>query len=663
MNEICNPNYEYNICGCLEKYRDIKGARNWLIAAEKNLSNVDFIELMDRTIKGRFRDDPCLSEVYTLRDQKWKIVYGMKSIEVFLKEYRFEEADEFYRKNAPTVNDVEYKELKQKYLIKKSKADNKTIEIFLKEYRFEEADEFYRKNTPTVNEAEYKELKQKYLIKKNEADNKTKVIENLKVKIMSECRMDNVNGLRLADLIIKHAPAIVDNFSWDGFKTFILDKMGQLDFPQSIYLKLLEDFVNGIKNDSLEFDEQTLKATLDRALAFSNKKDLSQYKNVWTILFACRSTRTELCSIHKRELIKLEEFYPFENLSELASLYLPSEEICLNYLKNKRSKFNTDSYDQLKTIFKNNRYFNCEMVLALLKAKDDHQKIQLKDILTLLKEIVTRAFDYNLEFKKRIPNLIFSKCISDYKRKNIQIFCNDLVFCEGKRLSSSEGIYIFCRNKKCYERTNLLKVEDEIQNDNFFFSFLKQEFGISSVDIFSNDDFTRAMGAFNRWNEIAERLVCGYGHTGCDSSLIYSKYPQVKAGWAAYATTYWRCSNSSCPQKEIPIKLSHCAGCGKIIDSRFDKISCGRSDGNEFFICMDCGYCCKKHAVSGICPKCGEKDGWEIIDQHHKRYRCLCSHEIAVPSRLKGCLDSHLRSDACKFDIVNVPDKGNNIEL
>lgn len=595
MNGTYRPDFKSNVIGCLEKFGDIEGALKWFIRADKELSNDEFIELVDTTINNKYISDRRFLHIFSLRDQKRIAAHGLEDIEALLEEYRFAEADDFYLKNKAFLDKAEYKELRAEYWTAKCSRE-------------------------------------------------------FKGKIIAQCPMDDEDALSMAHLVVKHNPVLCDNFSWEGLKNFIVDNLDRIAFPHSIYLALLEDFAGGIKKHNVALDKNTLDVLIEKILSLP-RNYASECGDIWTIFCEYPSMLKKFSSSHKNVLDELTEAYPFERLATLGSYYPPPETSCLNYLQNGDVPLDNESHAQLQTFFQENRYFNCEMILALMKAKNDHLKLELKDILDdLLKRIVTTAFNYKLEVKSPIPNLIFPGCISDFKSKNFQIPDDDLMFCEGRRRKRRENseIYMLCRNRQCNERTELLKENAGTRKDNYFFDFLREKFGISSDDISLNKDFVHAMGAFNRWNEIAERLVCGYGDTsGCGSPLIYSKSPQVKAGWAAYATTYWRCSNPSCQQVEKAIKLSHCGGCGKIIDSRFDKVSCNRRDGKQFFICTDCGYCCNEHKVSGICPKCGENKGWENLDQYRKRYGCLsCGHEIAVPGLNKGCLDTNTDKSA-----------------
>lgn len=589
MNTDFRPDFERNIRGCLEKYKDVEGALKWFARAEGELSSEGFVDLVDATIQDKYEDEPRFSKIFILRNHKKIAAHSREDVKVLLEEGRSEEADELFHKIKQIFNDGKCKELRD-------------------EYRAES------------------------------------LANDLKDKGTTLYTMDDDETLSLAYQIIKHNPRLCDNFSLEGLGSFVVRNIGSLVFPLSLYSILLRDIAAGVNEDEMKFDQGTVRIVLEKILSYHQRHKLDG-KSVWTILCAYPTMLKEFSASHKAALDGLADSYPFEHLVALGSIYPPPETECLNYLKEDLVSLQDESFDQLKSLFQRNRYFNCEMVLALRKAKFDHRTVSLKDILDdLLKEIVNRAFNYNLEFKNPIKNLIFPKCVSNSWSDSFKVSHDDLIFCEGRRLKRRENgeVYMYCRNRQCIERTEQINTGPATQTDNYFLGLLRDEFGISTDDVSPNKDFIHAMGAFNRWNEIAERLVCGYGGTsGCGSTLMFRKSPQVEPGRAAYATTYWRCSNPSCKHVEKTIKLSHCRKCRKIIDSRFDKISCKRRDPNEFFICMDCGYCCDQHEVSGICPECGKNEGWEGLDQHGKRYRCkACGHEIAVPGSKRHCLDS-----------------------
>lgn len=589
MNTLYKPDFKLNIDGCLKKYGDISGTLKWFLRAEKELSNEEFIQLVDSTIEDKYRHEQCFSQIFAMRDKKSiNIMLDKKSIDAY---------------------------------------GIKGFGTLLVDYRYENADEHYLKQEGLFNETKYMEQEQKYKTKKH--------AEYLRRKISAECSISDKDVLSLAHIVVQNDPALYNVFSWEGLKAFIMANIDSVTFPNSVYLSILKEIADEMKRGIVNYDKNAVAEVLEKVLSFSDKGDAG-YEIIWVILFTNKSLLKKFSSSHKIFLDKLADTYPLENLIRFAPFYLPPENICLNYLKNDQIPLDRETYDQLQSIFKMSRYFNCEMILALTKAKCEYPKINLNDILGALKKIVNRAMNHNLEFKNPIKNQIFPKCISDYQKKGFQVSRRDLVFCEGKLWKRR----VLCRNQQCIERTRMVNVGDKVQPDNYFFRFLKTKFGISSNDILWNKGFALAMGNFNRWNEIAERIICGYGQTaGCGSPLIYCNSPQVSPGWAAFATTYWRCSMSSCHHVEKEIKLSNCAGCGRIIDSRFDKVSCNRRDGKMFFICMDCGYCCDEHMVSGICPKCEQNKRWKNLDRYGKRYQCAaCGHKIAVPLRFKGSL-------------------------
>lgn len=554
-----------------------------------------------------------------------------------LKGYDFEAADcvvEAFKRDAPG-SWLKADELDKQFQFLRTAALSsqlmERLSALLKNGEYREADELFREND-LLSHTEYDQLKIPFIAK-----------DIMKVLDFSAPEKETES---LADAVLKHYPKIIYDMSWERLRPIIVDRLESLPLPSAIYRLLINEAANRMNS----LDESKLYFLLTKVLTQS-LLSTTDYPYMWKILIDDPKLLKAVVSCKREQIDKMAGAFPFDRLNEIGMLYMPPELWCLKYLKNKEIHLGKESYKQLKFYFQKNRYFNCQMVLALLMVRNERRKITLKDIMdNLLTEIVKMAFDYNIELKTLIPNLIFPECISDYKSKNFQISKKYFVFCEGKRLKRKENgeIYMLCRNRQCDERTKYLNDEDGTKSDNHLFIFLEQIFGISSEEIFSEDNFVRAMGAFNRWNEISERLICGYNQTpGCGSSLIYNKSKQVKAGWAAYATTYWRCSNPTCKEAEIPIKLSHCKGCGKIIDSRMDKISCERRDHKQFFICLDCGFCCDEHKISGICPKCGKPTKWKSLGEYGKRYQCLdCRHEIAVPGKYKHSLDSDLSEDS-----------------
>jgi hypothetical protein len=187
-----------------------------------------------------------------------------------------------------------------------------------------------------------------------------------------------------------------------------------------------------------------------------------------------------------------------------------------------------------------------------------------------------------------------------------------------------------CRNHRCDEKGLSLKKQTTTYNT-YFVDFLEDSFGITVGMLYRSKDFMKCMGALTRGNELTDALCCGYhDNNGCGSALTYSHH-FGRDGFIAYTTSYWQCSNPSCSKQNQPIKISHCAGCNKIIDSRIDNQKCPGNYENPIYICKSCGYCCKAHIVSGICPDCGTSPTW-TPDKYSSRYTCSnCSHTIKIP--------------------------------
>jgi len=286
-----------------------------------------------------------------------------------------------------------------------------------------------------------------------------------------------------------------------------------------------------------------------------------------------------------------------------------------------------------------NEFANALIIFSLLSANANTESIKVSDILALLKTIINKATNIRLKDRRAIENLIFPKCL----KHSFSTYNKALKFCEGTYLRYKDGqSYVMCRNNKCDDLSGDWKKYSNA-SESIFLRLLKDKLKIPYEDILTRKEFILGMGALNRWNEIRERLVCGYEYSkGCSAPLEYSSTAQGATGWTVYATSFWHCSNESCIvcRDNEEIKISHCKGCGKIIDSRYDRQPCPRNHNQTFYICMDCGYCCYEHGVSGFCPECGTDSGWNGVDQYGAKFSCRnCGHQIKVPSWLKKNLN------------------------
>ena len=607
--------------------------------------------------------------------QKEKIVVRLRS---WFEKFDFVSAKAVFQKNKEIIGNDTYDEMRLDYSEKFSlKKLTELIDPYLDKFDFATADKLYQENQDDIWDKHYKKAKDRAIAKHREekiflflrernyteadkiAGEKTLYFSNVylplkagfvgkDIQSIAKVYLSDRDVKSFAVYLVHNAPEIANSLSFEAIARFVLDDLSNDNFPPSIYGFIIEKTSKDIQEGLSKIDPQKISLAAIKFLQ-SQKIAVADKKNVWIIFLAYPTILKELLKADRVLLAKIDDAYPFDRIDEIAEVHLPSEELCLQYLKNKKFQLNERTLGKLKEVFESRRYFNCKMIIAFLEAKRDGKKIRSNDVLLgLLQGVINKIFNYNLEAKDPIKNLIFPKCISDFNQKNFTISDENYLFCEGKRtklIDENGNPVVICRNRRCYEM-------DCMKNDSYFFDFLKEKFSISENELFSNQNFVRGMGSFNRWNEIAHRLVCGYdGEDGCGSPLICSSIHQVKSGWAAYAVTYWCCSNTSCEKQSETVKLSHCGGgCGKIIDSRIDKIRCNRTDEKDFYICLGCGFCCKKHKVSGICPECGKHEGWDTIDQHSKWYSCRsCGHEIAVPGKQKGCLGTENTGRALKI--------------
>jgi DNA helicase IV len=186
-------NFECNINGCLNQYKDVDGALKWFDRAEKELTDREYIQLTDTTIGYKYLSDERFSHVYSTFKNKQLNLYGREGIktklitdiEVLLKSYRFEEAAQCCEQNKEYVDEKSYLDLKKSHQDKqhseKAAFVMEELESFLSYYRFEEADQFYEQNKEYVDKKSYLDLKKSYQDKQysERAASVMKELENL----------------------------------------------------------------------------------------------------------------------------------------------------------------------------------------------------------------------------------------------------------------------------------------------------------------------------------------------------------------------------------------------------------------------------------------------------------------------------------------------------
>jgi hypothetical protein len=128
-------------------------------------------------------------------------------------------------------------------------------------------------------------------------------------------------------------------------------------------------------------------------------------------------------------------------------------------------------------------------------------------------------------------------------------------------------------------------------------------------------------GWVNRLNEIRGRLRC----SACEQ-IMRPNYKYAR-NLAVYNSTVFSCASGI--GHDLNIFLSHCWGCGQIIDSRESRI---RIEG--FYICIHCGSgprTSERYSCGKICPNCGGKI-MRRLNGNPVGYRCeACAHEISIP--------------------------------
>lgn len=523
--------------------------------------------------------------------------------------------------NNKILTEDEYLKIQELVKNKESKAFLKEL---IKENRLEEADIFFKK-TMSVDKEEYNKIKKKVYCNLISERIAVKLNENQLLAIADSLLLNNLkipDKLSLNDTIhffIKHLK--IDLFT-DCVESYILGLVAKLD--EDNFLRLELDQIVAIISKHLLRDRSCIDAAA-----------------VWTIIGGRKEYLSIITESSKDLLNKIVDYFPWDKLNTISSYYFPSEDYILSQIPKLREDRNIIILNELIRLCKQHEYYNCMLIFSIIQAVDSKKNpLKQKDILDLIKIIIEKLYNYKADNKNKLINLLFPKCISEKGFNSFSIRDRDYSFCEGiltDKIDSENNNIVMCRNKKCIERTK--NFSQNYYVGTYFFDIIFRELGMLQKDFFKSKEFARSMCAYNRWNEIVEHLFCGYREPdGCDSVLIFQNINQVSAGFAAYATTFWHCTNAECKKHIQPIKISHCRKCKKIIDSRIDTHRCPRED-HAFYICVECGYCCEIHKVSGICPKCGVNAAWDRHDQYNSKYRCRnCQHIIKVPLSMKGCL-------------------------
>ena len=146
-------------------------------------------------------------------------------------------------------------------------------------------------------------------------------------------------------------------------------------------------------------------------------------------------------------------------------------------------------------------------------------------------------------------------------------------------------------------------------------------------------------GEINRLNEIRERCKC----RECSNRLEFNKKYSIKD--AVYrATTTKECSTLECVGPSV--YLSHCSGCGNIIDSRDSRFQ----DKDNYYVCISCASGKDLEIAGRQCPQC---NGINTLRGNYRNKQCKeCKHKVQLPfASRRGKFSSGQESN---FDQGNV---------
>jgi hypothetical protein len=176
------------------------------------------------------------------------------------------------------------------------------------------------------------------------------------------------------------------------------------------------------------------------------------------------------------------------------------------------------------------------------------------------------------------------------------LYSTDVNYCEG-RYWKNENYYIkpqnlrktvqlyYCRGLVCIEPNNKAVMTSHY----LYYSLaeIAESLGIQFSDIIN----ATIGGWLNRLNEILDLLYCGT----CSSLLIPVSFLPDNLGH--YGTPLFKCPKGDCASFNIPIRITHCRGCGKVLDSRTN-VKCR----NDWLICDNCRSCCPDHSGGQYIP-------------------------------------------------------------
>ena len=330
---------------------------------------------------------------------------------------------------------------------------------------------------------------------------------------------------------------------------------------------------------------------------------------------------------------------PLNQLLWLLELGCVSETKICQYLTVDPRHITGKNLESLDAFTESKQYLQAGFLITLIKNHHNYYRTINTDFLANEFRIFSeKLFDLHSSKLTKIKLSILIPC--GFIQHSVINTPNKLTFCEGKNCINNKGSgddwldseYTLCRRKRCDQNFNQLFSESP------FYSLAKDLFGISAQQLHRDEKFLRSIAALNRWNEMLEKLRC----TSCEKPLLLSEHAKNSVGKMAYSATYWHCVKQGCDQYCCSIKITHCYGCNKVIDSRQDTQPCNPweiKSYKKFYICKACAACCKKHeGFSGRCPNCGVDKAYKNVQAEQRtKAKCrLCNHQVSIDKQHFG---------------------------
>ncbi|MFT6030974.1 MAG: hypothetical protein ACI8O8_002721 [Oleiphilaceae bacterium] len=373
------------------------------------------------------------------------------------------------------------------------------------------------------------------------------------------------------------------------------------------------------------------------------------YRCLWQRSIRGEIVLNEMLVVISDEFRKcLMKHLPLDKLSKTMKSIALDESVFCRYVFEFMAEDSIENQQDISKHIAEHNMLQARLLLALWDAKNSTKYVASApsdwlDRITKLfcSSFLKKMFEAHAPERKLIENIIWHACTVDDHWRPL------LSACEGKLVPSQRDngavTITMCRNNKCVSPSY-----SDIGNQSMFYQALVKWFSIDYNMLHTSEDYTRSIAAVNRWNEVLPRLYCRC----CNDPLEYAEHNKGSMGNMAYGVSYWLCSNNDCNENSESIKLTHCIGCGKIIDSRDDKQACNSEElrsCSKVYICNTCASCCqRKHeGWSGICPQCGKSSAFTGEKDLQYRLICqFCTHPVKPPAKFKRIVAERIQNNS-----------------